>query len=376
MVSWPPVPLLKPFRALRYDVGTAGSLDDLVAPPYDVITPEAHVRLEARSPFNAVRLVRPDNAEEAARDLADWLEGGVLVRDERPAVWLLEEEYTGPDGVRRARRGIVARARLDPYAEGVVLPHEGTFPEPKQARLELLRATRMKPSPIFLLHHGAAPAPKGAPDLTAVLDGVVSRLWRIDDPERIAALLAGVEEPLLIADGHHRYETALRYHEEQGTEETAHVLAVLVGKDDAGLEIFPTHRVTAGPVPEVDSVLRQTPLAGPGEAESALAEIPRDRAAFVLLRPDSTALVEAPPGHVLDTALVDELPLEAVVYTPSAAEAERAVTSGEATAAFLVRAPTVEQVEEFARAGMRMPPKSTYFYPKLTSGLLFSPFDE
>jgi hypothetical protein len=126
----------------------------------------------------------------------------------------------------------------------------------------------------------------------------------------------------------------------------------------------------------VDGGLRQTPFAGPGEAASALAEIPRDRAAFVLLRPDGTSLVEAPPGHVLDTALVDELPLEAVVYTPSAAEAERAVTSGEATAAFLVRAPTVEQVEAFARAGTRMPPKSTYFYPKLTSGLLFSPFDE
>jgi uncharacterized protein (DUF1015 family) len=370
------VPLLKPFRALRYDVGTAGSLDDLVAPPYDVITPETHARLEARSPWNAVRIVRPDDVQEAARALAGWRERGVLVREERPAVWLLEEEYTGPDGVGRTRRGIVARARLDPYAEGVVLPHEGTFAGPKQARLELLRATRMKPSPIFLLHHGVAPMPEGEPELTAELDGVVSRLWRVDDSEEIASVLAGVEEPLLIADGHHRYETALRYHEEQGDEETAHVLAVLVGKDDAGLEIFPTHRVTAGPVPELDGGLRQTPLAGPGEAASALAAIPRDRAAFVLVRPDGTSLVEAPPGHVLDTALVDELPLQEVVYTPSADEAERAVTSGEATAAFLVRAPTVEQVEEFARAGTRMPPKSTYFYPKLTSGLLFSPFDE
>ena len=376
MVGCAAVPLLKPFRALRYDVGTAGSLDDLVAPPYDVITPETQARLEAGSPWNAVRLVRPDDAGEAARALADWRERGILVREEKPAVWLLEEEYTGPDGVGRTRRGIVARARLDPYADGVVLPHERTFAEPKRTRLELLRATRMKPSPIFLLHHGAAPGPEGEPDLAAELDGVVSRLWRIDDPDAIASIFAGVDEPLLIADGHHRYETALRYHEEEGTAETAHVLAVLVGKDDAGLEIFPTHRVTAGPVPDLDGGLRQTPLAGPAEAVSALADIPRDRAAFVLLRPDGAALVEAPPGHVLDTALVDELALEAVVYTPSAAEAERAVASGEATAAFLVRAPTVEQVEAFARAGTRMPPKSTYFYPKLTSGLLFSPLDE
>jgi uncharacterized protein (DUF1015 family) len=106
MVSWPAVPLLKPFRALRYDEEAAGPLDDLVAPPYDVITPEAREHLLARSPWNAVRLVRPDDPEEAARALADWRERGVLVREDRPAVWLLEEEYTGPDGVRRTRRGI------------------------------------------------------------------------------------------------------------------------------------------------------------------------------------------------------------------------------------------------------------------------------
>ena len=104
MVSWPAVPLLKPFRALRFDEGAAGPLDDLVAPPYDVITPEALERLLARSPWNVVRLVRPDDPEEAARTLADWRERGLLVREERPAVWLVEEEYTGPDGVRRARR--------------------------------------------------------------------------------------------------------------------------------------------------------------------------------------------------------------------------------------------------------------------------------
>lgn len=375
MVSWPAVPLLKPFRALRYDAGAAGPLDDLVAPPYDVITPEAHDRLLARSPWNAVRLVRPDDPEKAARELADWLERGVLVREERPSVWLLDEEYTGPDGVRRIRRGIVARVRLRPYGEGVVLPHEDTFSAPKEARLRLLRATRVKPSPIFLLHHGTAPAPEGEPDLSAELDGVVSRLWRIDDPAAIERVLAAVEEPLLIADGHHRYETALRFHEEDGTEETAYVLSVLVGLDDPGLEIFPTHRVTSGTVPELDGQFRQTPLAGAGEAAAALATVSRDRPAFVLLQPGGAALVEG-SEQALDTALVDSLPLSEVSYTPSAIEAERAVASGEATAAFLVRPPTVEQVEEFARAGARMPPKSTYFFPKLTSGLLLSPLDE
>ena len=375
MVSWPAVPLLKPFRALRYDVGAAGPLDDLVAPPYDVITPDLHSRLLAQSPWNAVRVVRPDPPEDAAVALANWRARGILVREERPAVWLLEEEFTGPDGVSRTRRGFVARVRLEPYEAGVVLPHEYTFAEPKEARLRLFRAARTKPSPIFLLHHGTAPLPEGEPEITAELDGVVSRLWRVDDTAGVADVLGGVEGPLLIADGHHRYETALRFHEEDGSEETAHVLAVLVGKDDEGLEIFPTHRLTGGTVPDLDGRFRLTPLAGPEEASSALGAAPRDHAAFVLVGPQGSALVEA-QERGLDTAVVDALPLEDVRYTASADDARRAVASGDATAAFLVRPPTVEQVESFARAGERMPPKSTYFFPKLTSGLLFSPFDE
>jgi uncharacterized protein (DUF1015 family) len=376
MVSWPAVPLLKPFRALRYDEGTAGPLDDLVAPPYDVITPEGRDLLLARSPWNAVRLVRPDDPDEAARALADWQEHGVLVREEHPAVWLLEERFTGPDGLRRTRRGLVARVRLKPYGEGIVLPHEGTFSGPKETRLRLLRATRVKPSPIFMLHHGQGPAPVAAPPtLEADLDGVVSRLWRQDELPAIEGLLGGVEGPLLIADGHHRYESALRFHEEDGSEETAYVLAVLVGLDDKGLEIFPTHRLTAGAVPDLDGRFRQTPLAGPDEATAALAAVGRDHPAFVLLRPEGAALVEG-GQPALDTELVDSLPLSDVAYTPSASDAEHAVATGEASAAFLVRPPTVQQVEEFARAGVRMPPKSTYFFPKLTSGLLLSPFDE
>jgi uncharacterized protein (DUF1015 family) len=375
MVSWPAVPLLKPFRALRYDVGAAGPLDDLVAPPYDVLTREAHDRLLARSPWNAVRLIRPEQPEAAARALVDWEAHGVLVREARPAVWILEEEFTGPDGVARVRHGLAARVRLEPYAAGVVLPHELTFPEATRARLELLRATRVKLSPVFLLHHGSAPAPVGEPVATAILDGVRSRLWQVDDRARIEAVLADVRGPLLIADGHHRYEAALRFHEEEGGEETAHALAVLVSKEDSGLEIFPTHRLAVGAVPQLDGQYRQTPLPAPGEAGAALAAVAPGKGAFVLVRPEGETLVESEQG-ALDTAVVDALALEGVGYTASDVEARRAVASGDASAAFLVRAPTVEQVEAFALAGERMPPKSTYFYPKLTSGLLFSPFDE
>ena len=365
---------LKPFRALRYDVGAAGPLDALVAPPHDVISTEDEERLRAASPYNAVRLVHPREPEEAARLLADWRGRGVLVREERLAVWVLEEEFADPSGELRRRRGIVARVRLHPYADGVVLPHERTFPKQKERRLEILRAARTKLSPVLLLHDGGAPEPTGEPLLQAELNGVRSRLWPVTDPEEIEHLLGLAGSRLVIADGHHRYETALRFHEEDGSEESAHVLAVLVSHDDPGLDILPTHRLTAGPVPALDGGAR-TRLGGPQEALAALGSLPRDRAAFVLLRHDGATLVEA-EGSMLDTALVDALPLEEVSFTASAADAERAVATGAATAAFLVRPPTVRQVEAAALAGERMPPKSTYFSPKLTSGLLFSPLDE
>jgi uncharacterized protein (DUF1015 family) len=377
MVAWLAVGLVKPFRALRYDAQRAGRLDDLVAPPHDVITPEMRERLLAASPYNAVRLVRPDDPADAARALLAWSESGILVREENPAAWILEEEFVGPDGVERRRRGVVARVRLEPYSTGHVLPHERTFADAKQARLPLLRATRTKLSPIFLLHEGESPRqPSGPPAITATLDRTTSRIWRVDDPGEIERELARVRGRLFIADGHHRYETALRFHEEEKREETAYVLAALVSRKDEGVTIFPTHRVVRGTVPELDGLFRLTDLpGGAAEALAALAELPRERPAFVLLSSDRAVLVES-DREGLDTEILDELQLESVRYTPSAAEAEAAVRDGSATGAFLVRAPTLEQVEEVALAGERLPEKTTYFYPKLTCGLLFSPFDE
>ena len=376
--------LLKPFRALRYDPGTAGPLDNLVAPPYDVVSPELRARLLAASPYNAVRLIRPEEPEDAAEALGAWREAGALVREERPAVWLLEDLFEGPDGVARSRRGVVARVKLEPYSAGLVLPHERTFPAPKEARLRLLRAVRTKLSPIFMIHDGPGPAldPDRPPDLEATLNGVTSRLWRVGDPAGIDAVLGSVGSPLLIADGHHRYEAALRFHEEDGGEETAHVLAGLVSRWDDGLVIFPTHRMIEGFVPDLDGPYSVTPLGrGAAEAVERLARAPRDRPAFVLLRRDGALLAEARSAGAgvldsLDTVAVDRLALDDVTFTASAVEAERAVSSGAATAAFLVRAPTVEQVEAVALAGETMPQKSTYFFPKLASGLLFAPFDE
>ena len=383
MVAWLAVGLAKPFRALRYDAQRAGRLDDLVAPPHDVITPEMAERLLAASPYNAVRLVRPDDPGEAAQALRSWQEEGVLMREREPAVWMLEEEFTGPDGIRRTRRGLVARVRLEPYSSGRVLPHERTLARPKEARLPLLRATRTKLSPILLLHEGSVLRhPVREPDLEETLADTRSRLWRVTDPGQIEQALSQLHGQLFIADGHHRYETALRFHEDEGGEETAYVLAALVSRHDEGLQILPTHRIVPGPPLSIGGDLRTTALSdGAAVAVARLADLPRGHPAFVVLTADRALLVESDPGPgplgILDTAFVDDfLAVQNVRYTPDAQEAERAVRSGEAGTAVLVRAPTIQQIDDITRLGERMPQKSTYFYPKLLSGLLFSPFDE
>ena len=377
MVTCRVVPHLKPFRALRYDPGTVGPLDAVVSPPHDVVTPDRREALVTASPYNAVRLLNPESPAEAAKLIGAWQDEGVLVRETEPAVWILEETFPGLDGGTRTRRGLVARVELLPYSNGQVLPHERTFERQKDARLELLRAVRMKLSPVFLVHEGASPAiPERAPDMEATLDGVTSRVWRIAGDDAIAEALGRVAGRLLIADGHHRYETALAYHQEQGTEETGYVLSTLVSRDDDGLEILPTHRLVSGEPPELDSSFRLTDIEPSAEAgTAALAGLDRNHPAFVLLRRDSAQLAES-EGAELDTAVIDRLPLEDVRYTPSAVAAEEAVRGGRADAAFLVRAPTLDQVSAVARAGELLPEKTTYFFPKLTSGLVFSPFDE
>jgi uncharacterized protein (DUF1015 family) len=373
------VPRIKPFRALRYDPAVAGPLASVVAPPHDVISEERRDELLAASPYNVVRLIRPSDVAEAGRLIREWEDEGVLVRDPDPAVWVMDESFTGPDGEARTRRSLLARVRLEPYGEGEVYPHERTFGRQKAERLELLRATNTKLSPIFLMHDGPSPAdPEAAPEIEVDFDGVHVRLWRVSEPEA-TALAESVRTPLVIADGHHRYETALRYHQEQGTEETAHVLAALVSRTDPGLEIFPTHRVAGEPVPALNGRFRTTPVAT-HDALACLEELGPDRPGFVVVRAGGSILAEAEPDGtpvgVLDTAVLDELELADVRFTPSATEAEAAVREGRAAAAFLVRAPTVDQVEAVALAGAVMPQKSTYFFPKLTSGLVLAPFDE
>jgi uncharacterized protein (DUF1015 family) len=419
---------VQPLRALHYDPAVTGSLADVVAPPYDVIDAEQRAGLIARSPYNVVAVDLPQG-EPGGRDPYDsaselfetWQLQGVLVRDSEPALWAHTQDYTGPDGQRRTRRGFFCRVRIEGYGPGRVRPHERTHPGPKEDRLRLTRATRANISPIFSLYSdptnaawaALAPATEQQPygEVTDA-DGTVHRLWRVADPHAIAAVQAATRgAELLIADGHHRYETMQAYADEIGGEgEHRYILMCLVALEDPGLTIFPTHRLVRGMDSAKRAALQQalehdfeiTPL----PATEDLAPKPQAEATTPLelgyldgegrrLRlelKDQAIAEEALQNHSdayrhLDTGVLETLILKGALglsdddishfnglfYARDTAEAEAMVTGGEYEAAFLMRPTPVTQVREIAAAGENMPPKSTYFYPKLLTGLLFNP---
>jgi uncharacterized protein (DUF1015 family) len=354
------VAVVRPFRALRYDTAVGGPLESLVAPPYDVVGPEEREELQGRSPYNVVHLTLPDSEEDAGASLAKWQEQGALIRDPEPACWWLAQEYVGPDGVARQREGLVAALRLEPYGNRVVLPHERTHAGPKEGRLRLLRATRAQLEPLFFLWDGTAEADGlGEPELEAEEGGVVSRLWRLDAEFTDALVEELADAQLLIADGHHRYETALAFHEEDGSEASAWLLAVIVPTGQEGLTIFPTHRVAQSA----------------GDASGMPIEPPREHLPGPVLYRAGRYELLAENGF-LDPEVVDRFAPTGVTYTPRREEAVATVDRGDAEAAFLLRPTRIEDVWDVARRGQVMPQKSTFFYPKLTSGLLFLPLDE
>ena len=352
-----------PFRAVRY----AHPTPEVTAPPYDVLTPALRDEFRARDPHNVVHLTLNDSEEEAGRLFRAWLEEGVLVRDDEPAVWAVTQDYVGPDGVARRRNGLVASLSVEPYATGTVLPHERTHAGPKESRLRLLRAARAQLEPIFLLFDGEPPV--AVPDREPDLATGDTRLWRVPG-EGVAEAFAGRQ--LLIADGHHRYETAVAYAAEEGTPESARMMVVLVSTSDPGLEIFPTHRLFRGH----DEALPAVSLGdstSPAMAVVRLAGLPFDRGHAVGYRRGVTFPVVGEPGE-LDVELVDRLVgHEGLGYTADLGEAVARVDAGEFDGAFLLRATRIEDVFERARRGEVMPQKTTYFFPKLTSGLLFHP---
>jgi uncharacterized protein (DUF1015 family) len=405
---------IQPLRALHYDLAAAGPLDRLVAPPYDVIDAAQRRALAAKSPFNAVEIDlpegEPDPYRHAAELLEQWRMQGVVLQDAEPSLWALTQTFTGPDGTTRTRHGFFAKVRLTDYGPGLVRPHERTHPAAKEDRLRLMRATRANLSPIFSLYRdpsgeawSALEPATASPPWGEVTDeeGTTHRLWRVADQAAIARAqeaLAGVE--LLIADGHHRYETARTYAEEIGGEgEHRYVLMTLVSMSDPGLAIFPTHRLVGGLDEQrwhrLEEALRTEFQATENGAEDlpTFGVLRRTDERARQLRLASPEIADrALAGHSdsyrrLDTAVLEKLVLEDALgfteddishqrglgYARDLPQARELLASGEFDLAFLLRATPVEQVEAIAAAGETMPPKSTYFYPKLLSGLLFNP---
>ena len=412
---------VRPLNALHYNLPAIPSLADVVAPPYDVIDARRRRELVERSPFNVVEIDLPrapageDAYVRAAETLEEWTLQGVLAADREPSLWALTQDYRAPDGSRHTRRGLLCRVRVTDYGPGLVRPHERTQPGPKQDRLSLTEATRHNLSPIFSLHPGdvwrhiegvTRDEPWGE---VADDEGTLHRLWRIDDAEvhrAVAADLADAE--LLIADGHHRYETARTYADGVGGDGPhRYTLMCLVSLDDPGLTTFGYHRLL-------------TDLGDPAARESltkALREhfevedVPLERLdpageegtgvfgyvdahlrrGFRLRLADRGAVARALPEasdafRELDAAILEALVLRgALGMSPADVEAKRglayassagdalAALDADADAAFLLRPTPVEQVRAVAAAGETMPPKSTFFYPKLLTGLVFNP---
>jgi uncharacterized protein (DUF1015 family) len=436
------VPDIRPFRALRYDPEQVGSVGAVVAPPYDVIGEELHRALLARHPKNSVRLDLPagepredpdDRYRRAAKTLTAWRSDGTLRKDPRPSVYVYEQSYTVPGtAIERTQRGFFARLRIEPFGPGSsVLPHERTLSGPKEDRYRLLRATSINTSPVVGLYEdrsGLAAAAlaaisRGAPaaDVTDD-DGVRHALWVVADegegsPARVLIDAASAGN-VYIADGHHRYETAVRYRDERRSgsseEDPAFDFLLMLFLDAADqLTVLPTHRVVRGLGDEGTAALvarlsdlftvttstREALVARFGAAgELAGGEgrfgfmtrggawmLEAKRGAFASLDATGGAAVRALDVTLLSQALdalagIDPAAVAAggrITYTKSAAEAAQLVADGTdgADAAFLLEPTPVASILAVSRDGDVMPQKSTYFYPKALTGLLLNPLE-
>ena len=354
-----------------------------MAPPYDVV-PEAELpRYRALSPYNVIRLTRPgSDYDGAARLFEGWLRDGIL-RSDPPAMYVHETAFGG-----RRRRDLIAALRLQRYDDRVVLPHERTHRGPKEDRLALYRASNVSFEPLWFVYEGQESglaghldrASAGAPTvLFRGPEGIEHRLWVVFDPKAHAAVHSEFEAlPVLIADGHHRYETALLHSEETGGAADAasrFTLALLTDLDDPGLEMLPTHRVMKAGIAvsggEEMPSLEATLAALKGRVAAGTY---RDGRFQVLPLEGEVALVEL-HKQVIDNILGKRSPEDFLIYTRDAREAVRWVDEGLGVGAFLLDAPDLRQVLKLAQEGKTLPQKSTYFYPKPPSGMVFHRLD-
>ena len=413
---------IRPFRALRYDTSQV-ELSNVLAPPYDVVAAEDRGVLYERDPHNAVRLeLTRDVADEATTDyaelretLAAWRADGVLMRDDTPALYPLRQPFEAPDGTRGTREGFFVRLKLEDYERRIVRPHERTLAGPKADRLKVLRAARANLSPVFLLYEdrddglaGRFDAAFAQPIATAKDAIGTTELARVDDPALVDAVCAHLaERPVVIADGHHRYETALAYRDERraagdGEGEHEWILAYLANAFAPGSLLLPIHRLvlkgaapTASewserlpgwqqrevPIPSAEAIpeliaSELEPLAGghafaADDASGVLRLFWRDR--------DDELTVRAIHREVIDGVFgLDEEAVRggAIAYPKSAAQTARDLRAGHGVTALYLNALAPGDVFAATEAGEVMPQKSTFFFPKLPTGLVFRTMED
>jgi uncharacterized protein (DUF1015 family) len=424
--------LIEPFRALMYNRQLTGEPARVVAPPYDLIGAARQNQLYERSPYNVVRLELAREADRygaAEKTLADWLAAGVLERPARPAIFQYTQTFD-VDGRLLHRTGFIARVRLEEFDRGRIVPHEKTFPAAKEDRLRLLTALQINTSSIFGLYSGAHHELDRLRDRVAAREplidlvddlGIRNELRPIEAAEEIGIIQRELEAPrILIADGHHRYETALNYRRARRHENASsapepydYTMMTLVACDDPGLVILPTHRVVkslpaeaiasftqrAREVFDVDEIAHRDEFrarlndAGAGAIGVTLKGIPN----YLILRlrgktAMDAALPDAPPEvRRLDVSVLHALVFDRIFglradeirkggnieYTIEIGGALGAVANGHAEGAFLMNPPSIQDVERVSDAGATMPEKSTYFHPKLLTGLVMNPlFDD
>ena len=378
-----PIADLRAFPGIRYHLARAGDPSTLVAPPYDVIPDADLQRYQSSSPYNVIRLIRPGaDYQGAATTFEGWVREGILEPDP-PSMYVHEVAFGG-----RRRRDLIAALRLQPYEDRVVLPHERTHRGPKEDRLALLRATNMSLEPLWFVYEGRGGGVSNILDVVVARapavafggpDGTQHRFWTVSDPALHAAVHVAVNrEQVLIADGHHRYETALAHSLEVGGDADAasrFTLALLTDVDELGLEVLPTHRVLKAGVAvtggeEVGS-LEATLKAIRGKVAAGVYS---DHRFQVLQMEGDMALVEL-HRQVIDNILGKRNPEEFLLYTRDAAEAVHWVDEGLGVSAFLLPPPNLRQVLKLAQEGKTLPQKSTYFHPKPPSGMVFHRLD-
>jgi len=410
---------IRPLRAQRF-APHIGELAHLVAPPYDVVSSAGRETLGEASPYNTVWLTIPETESgdrskfvkygRSSARLSAWREEGALVLDDKPGYYRYRQTFTDPvSGVLLTREALIVLLKVEPYSNGVVLPHEQTFPKHKEDRLRLLEATRTHLECIYGLYEGsnqslASVAFQVVAEVTTD-DGIVHELAKVDDAASVEALTSSfADKRIWIADGHHRYETALAFREAMGSHDgdipEDFMMIALSAMDDPGLILLPTHRIVENfPIPaaEVEAKLktrfdtRHVPnshltdelskaqstafgIALPGET-GIVATLADPHRALEWIGGDGSDLLKTLDVTILHEAILSDLfgivGMDKVGYTRDAKEAIAAAEQGANTVSFLMNPPSVDEMRQVALGGEKMPQKSTYYYPKLLSGLVF-----